>query len=310
MAKLADQALLKRANVMFATIPNSMDVEGSDNPDMVALGERLYFEKALSINHTQSCNSCHKLDDGGAGVDHLSVAIGALGNVGLRNTPSTWNAGFQFAQNWDASAKTLAEQAKSPILHPLEMAMASEKKVVKRLKKMAYKGAFKRAFPNESRPLNYDNIAKALAAFQGTLITQDRFDLFLNGDQSALNEQEKRGLSLVLTTGCTACHSGSMMGGQFMMKMGLVKPYPNTKDKGRGDITGQASDAFMFKVPPLRNVAQTAPFFHDGAGKTLEQAVLDTGWHQLGIKLEQKSVDDISAFLRSLDNTRPYQVKK
>ena len=243
---------------------------------------------------------------GGAGVDGLKVAIGALGTSGIRNTPSTWNAGFQFAQNWDGSAKNLEAQARDPILSTMEMGLESEKVAVKRLTKAKYKKAFKKAFPDSPRALSFENITRALAAFQRTLITQDRFDLYLAGDDKALNKQEKQGLSLIFTKGCIACHSGPMMGGQFFMKMGLVKPYPNTQDKGKGDISGKTHDEFMFKVPPLRNVAQTAPFFHDGAGKDLEQAVLDTGWHQLGIRLNEKEVADLSAFLRTLNNTRPY----
>jgi len=279
----------------------------NDSLEQIALGERLYFEKALSINNTQSCNSCHNILDGGAGVDNLKTSIGALGKPGRRNAPSTWNAGFQFAQNWDAGAKTLAEQARMPILDPLEMGMPSEKKAVQKLKKAGYKAAFKIAFPEDVRPLNYDNITKALAAFQRTLITQDRFDLFLAGDDAALSDQEKRGLSLVLDGSCSTCHSGPLMGGQFIIKMGLVNPYPNTEDKGHSEITGRRQDEFLFKVPILRNIAQTAPFFHDGSSEDLDDAVFKTGWHQIGIRFDKQQVLDISAFLRSLDNTRPFK---
>jgi len=187
--------------------------------------------------------------------------------------------------------------------------MPSEKKAVKKLKQAGYKKTFKQAFPDQARPLNYTNITRALAAFQRTLITQDRFDLFLDGDDNALNEQEKRGLTLVLNTGCSTCHSGPLMGGQFIIKMGLVNPYPNTQDKGRSEITGRKQDDFLFKVPILRNIAQTAPFFHDGAAADLDQAVFGTGWHQIGIEFEAQQVSDISAFLRALDNTRPFEPK-
>ncbi len=303
------QDLRERANSIFGKIPLQMKGADNDSPEQIALGERLYFEKALSINNTQSCNSCHNILDGGAGVDNLKTSIGALGESGRRNAASTWNAGFQFAQNWDAGAKTLAEQARLPILDPLEMAMPSGKKAVKQLKRAGYKKAFKLAFPGEARPLNYTNTTRALAAFQRTLITQDRFDLFLDGDEAALNDQEKRGLSLVLNKGCSICHSGPLMGGQFIIKMGLVNPYPNTEDKGHGEVTGRKQDDFLFKVPILRHIAQTAPFFHDGAATDLEQAVFDTGWHQIGIKFDSQQVSDISAFLRSLDNTRPFKRK-
>jgi len=181
----------------------------------IKLGERLYFETALSANRAQSCNSCHNILDGGAGVDSRKISVGALGNVGIRNAPSTWNAGFQFAQNWDGSAKTLEEQAKSPILNPIEMALKSEKIAIKRLSRKGYKKAFKQAFPNSKSSLSFDNIAQALAAFQRTLVTDDRFNQFLAGDNRALNAQEKRGLSRILNIGCTTCHASPLMGGNL-----------------------------------------------------------------------------------------------
>lgn len=306
---VSQEDLRKRATIMFGQLSRAMPGAEKDTIDQIRLGERLYFETTLSANRTQSCNSCHNLLDGGAGVDGLKTSIGALGSAGKRNAPSTWNAGFQFAQNWDASADTLAEQAKSPILNPLEMALASKKLATKRLSRAGYKKAFKQAFPSSSPSLSFENITRALAAFQRTLVTDDRFNHFLAGDDEALNEQEKRGLKGILNKGCTVCHSSPLMGGQFVIKMGLVNAYPNTEDKGLGEISGRPSDDFLFKVPSLRNTAQTAPFFHDGAGEDLEQAVFDTGWHQLGIKLDDKEVADMSAFLRALDNVAPYKTR-
>ena len=303
----AQEELRVRANVIFGQIPEKMRGSENDTREKVRLGERLYFEKALSINRTLSCNSCHNLLYGGAGVDNLKTSVGALGIVGRRNTPSTWNAGFQFAQNWDASASTLAEQARSPILDPSEMALPSEKEAIKRLRKIGYKKQFKLAFPEQANALNFENITLALAAFQRTLVTKDRFDEFLNGDDKALTSEEKSGLELVLSQGCISCHSGPLMGGRFVMEMGLVNPYANTEDKGRSEITGNEAQDFFFKVPSLRNTAQTAPYFHDGEGENLEKAVFDTGWLQLGIKLTEKEVSEISAFLRALDNTRPFK---
>jgi len=302
-----NEALRKRANLVFGQLPRTMPGAENDTLDQVRLGERLYFETTLSANRTQSCNSCHNILDAGAGVDSLKTSVGALGKVGTRNAPSTWNAGFQIKQNWDGSVDTLEEQAKSPILNPIEMALDSEKVAIKRLAREGYKKAFKQAFPNSKRPLSFDNIAQALAAFQRTLVTDDRFNHFLAGDDRALNEQEKRGLNRILNNGCSTCHTSPLMGGHFMMKMGLVNPYPNTKDKGMGAITGRPAHDFLFKVPSLRNTAMTAPFFHDGAGEDLEQAVFKTGWHQLGVKLNDEDVADISAFLRALNNVTPYQ---
>lgn len=302
----AQDELRQRAKVMFGQIPSVMPGSENDTLEQIRLGERLYFETALSINGTQSCNSCHNILDGGAGVDNLKTSMGALGEHGRRNAPSTWNAGFQFAQNWDTSAKTLEEQARIPILNPLEMALPSEKATTKKLARAGYKKAFKKAFPNEKKPFSFNNIGRALAAFQRTLISEDRFDHFLSGDDNALNNKEKEGLKLILNNGCSTCHSSPLMGGQFVIKMGLINPYPNIDDKGLGEVSGRPAHNFLFKVPMLRNTAQTAPFFHDGAGENLEQAVFATGWHQLGIELSDDDVESISAFLRSLDNIKRF----
>lgn len=302
---LDDAALLQKVRSVIGKIPNAMPGAEGDSAALVELGEKLYFETALSLNYTQSCNSCHNILQGGHGVDHKKTSVGALGGAGRRNAPSTWNAGFQWLQNWDASAKTLAEQAESPILDPNEMALPSMQEAVKRLQ-AEYDELFKLAFPSSSRPLTFENITKALAAFQRTLITQDRFDAFLQGDIKALNEQEKRGFLQFQKNGCMSCHSGPMLGGQFVMKLGVVVPYPNTEDKGYAEVTGREDHNYLFKVPILRNVANTAPYFHDGAGATLEEAVFLTGWHQLGKKLSDSEVQDISAFLTSLNNIKPY----
>ncbi|TDF39895.1 cytochrome-c peroxidase [Alteromonadaceae bacterium M269] len=298
----ASEDLRQLAANLFGQLPDSMPGSENDTPELIALGESLYFETALSANNTQSCNSCHNIRNNDGGVDHLKTSPGALGIMGTRNSPSTWNAGFQFAQFWDGRAKDLVEQAKSPLLNPAEMALKSEAEAIEKLTDAGYKDRFKKAFSSESEPLKFNNILQALAAFQRTLVTHDRFDDFLAGDLEALNQQEKQGLQTFINTGCNACHNGPLMGGELFMKMGLVNAYPNKEDKGRAQVTGSAADNFLFKVPPLRNVAKTAPYFHDGAGATLEQAVLDTGWHQLGIKFTDVQVEDISAFLRALNN--------
>lgn len=307
MTQQEQKALQVLANTYFGALPTAMPGSEEDTSARIELGKALYFETALSVNRTQSCNTCHNILNGGAGADNLPTSPGALGKLGQRNSPSTWNAGFQFAQFWDGRAATLAEQAKSPLLNPIEMALSSEHEAVKRLLLKGYSQQFEKAFPNQPSALTFYNIAEALAAFQRTLITRDRFDAFQEGNLDALNHDELIGLKTFMQVGCNACHNGPLMGGELFMKMGLVNPYPNTKDKGRARITGNSGDNFLFKVPPLRNVAQTAPYFHDGEGKTLEQAVQDTGWHQLGIKLNKQQVQEISVFLRTLDNTEPFQ---
>lgn len=304
----ASEAQRELALKVFGTMPATMPGSDNDTPEHIALGQALYFETALSANGSQSCNTCHDLDNTGSGTEPRSASVGALGDKGTRNSLTTWNAGFQFAQFWDGRAKTLSEQARSPILNPAEMALASEQEAVERLARKNYQPLFARAFPDKDVPLTFENITHALAAFQRTLITQDRFDAWLLGDDEALDEQEIRGMERFVRVGCNACHNGPLMGGQLFMKMGLVNPYPNHEDKGRAFVTGSSADNFLFKVPTLRHVAQTAPYFHDGAVFSLEQAVKDTAWHQLGTRLTDQDVADISAFLRTLDNTRKFNI--
>ncbi len=298
----ASEDLRKLASTLFGQLPDTMPGNENDTQEIIALGKALYFETALSVNNTQSCNSCHNILNNDGGVDHLKTSPGALGQLGRRNSPSTWNAGFQFAQFWDGRAKNLVEQAKSPLLNPLEMALPSEHAAIDNLTQAGYLDQFASAFPNDESPLQFNHILKALAAFQRTLVTHDRFDDFLAGDIGALTTHEQKGLEVFINSGCNACHNGPLMGGELIMKMGLVNAYPNKADKGRAEVTGNSADNYLFKVPPLRNVAKTAPYFHDGEGATLEQAVLETGWHQLGIKFTDQQVKDISTFLRSLNN--------
>jgi cytochrome c peroxidase len=301
-ALYAQESLHENALSYFSPLPKVMPGSNTDTVEQINLGKRLYFETSLSINHTQSCNSCHNITNGGAGVDQLTASIGALGVTGTRNAPATWNAGLHVAQFWDGRAKTLEEQAKFPIFNPKEMAMDSEKDVIFRLNNASYLAGFKAAFPNQKSPITIDNISIALASFQRTLITRDRFDLYLAGNLNAINTKEKNGLVVFIEKGCVACHNGSVLGGQLFMKMGIVHPYPNKIDKGVAQVTGNAADNYFFKVPSLRNILKTAPYFHDGAAKTIEQAIEDTGWHQLGLKLHPNDTKAIKAFFKTLNN--------
>ncbi len=298
----AQSSIHEAAVSFFSPLPIAMPTIEKHSQKKVNLGKQLYFETALSINKSQSCNSCHNILNGGAGVDNLRVSVGALGILGKRNSPSTWNAGLHVAQFWDGRAKTLTEQAKFPLFDPKEMAMSSEEQVIKRLTGKGYLDSFKQAFPEQALPINLVNISQALSAFQRTLITKDRFDDYLAGDQGAISEDEKAGLVVFIEKGCVACHNGGVLGGQLFMKMGIVHPYPNKIDRGVAHVTGNHSDNFLFKVPSLRNVLNTAPYFHDGAAVTIEQAIIDTGWHQLGIKLNSQEVSAIKVFFNSLNN--------
>ena len=294
------KALRTQALEVVSPIPDKMPGAEADTPALVKLGRELYFEKALSKNNSQSCNSCHMVDKNLGGVDNEATSEGAFGKRGGRNSPTTLNAGFQFAQFWDGRAEDLAAQAKGPVLNPIEMAMASESEVVVRLGAMPkYQELFKAAFPGAATTVTYNNMAKAIAAFERTLVTRDRFDDFLKGNDKALTELELHGLKNYLTLGCTTCHYGPVMGGQVYQKVGLVKPFP-TEDKGRFDVTKDEDDMFKFKVPMLRNIAITHPYFHAGQIKSLEEAVKTMAWHQLGLELQDDQVKSLVAFLKSL----------
>jgi len=286
---------------VISVLPDKMPGAEKDSPTLVDLGKKLYFEKALSINGKQSCNSCHAVDAGRAGVDNEPTSPGAFGKRGGRNSPTTLNAGFHLAQFWDGRAPDLKEQAKGPILNPVEMAMPAEPVVVERLKAdKDYPRLFAAAFVGESDPVNYENLARAIAAFERTLVTHDRFDDFLKGQTEVLTSAESRGLHTFLTLGCTTCHNGPLLGGNSYQKVGLIKPYENQADVGRAAITKDDDDKLKFKVPSLRNIAATHPYFHDGKIGTLNEAVRRMADLQIGIQLTKEQEADLVAFLQTL----------
>lgn len=292
---------MKQVNLMFGTIPKTMPGAERDSKELIALGEKLYHETALSANDTQSCSSCH--DVKGGGVDNQPVSTGAFGEKGGRNSPTVFNAGFHLAQFWDGRAKDLQEQAAGPILNPVEMAMASEADAVKKINaKSEYHSLFAAALPDKTDPISYENITHAIAAFERTLITRDRFDDFQNGDDDALTANEKAGLDTFIAVGCTACHSGPLLGGHMYQKSGLLHPYRNQKDTGRFQVTGVESDRYAFKVPSLRNIELTAPYFHNGGVATLEEAIDEMARIQLGKKLTGGERTAILDFLRALSD--------
>ncbi len=302
-AESSDAATLRpKAKALFPPMPDKMPGAEKDTPARVELGRKLYFEKNISANRTQACNSCHQVEPGKAGVDGLPTSPGAFGKFGGRNSPTTLNAGFHVAQFWDGRAATLEDQAKGPVLNPGEMAMPNAEDVIKRLaENKDYEKLFAAAFPNEKAPMTYDNFARAVAAFERTLVTRDRYDDFAKGDEKALTAAELKGLETFINTGCIACHTGSFFGGHMYQKMGLVNAY-ETKDFGRFELTKKPEDKFVFKVPSLRNIALTAPYFHDGKAAELDDAVRKMAWHQLGKKLTDDEVKAIVSFLRSLSD--------
>ena len=279
-------------------------IEVADNPEnpvtdaKVDLGRMLYYDTRLSKNRTVSCNSCHDLAS--FGDDGLKTSKGINEQFGGRSAPSVYNAAIHIAQFWDGRAKDVEEQAIGPVTNPIEMGMPDPDYVLNVLKSIpGYVEAFKTAFPDQDEPLTYVNVGNAIGAFERKLLTPSPFDDFLKGDDTALNDAEKHGLNLFITSGCTVCHSGMGVGGHLYQKLGLVKEWP-TKDLGRYEATKVETDKYFFKVPSLRNITETAPYLHDGSVETLPEIVSKMAEYQLGRVLPEEDVNAIVTFLGSL----------
>lgn len=275
----------------------------------VALGKALFFDKRLSQDNTLNCASCHGLDKGG--TDQTQVSIGVHGQKGSINSPTVFNAAYNFCQFWDGRARDLQEQSAGPVTNPVEMGSNFDD-VVKKLEMDApFKKQFVQTYPDG---LSKKNITDAIAQYEKTLITPNSpYDKFLRGEKYALTAQQKRGYELFLSNNCASCHSGINMGGQSFEKMGVKADYfawrnihklgghtkINMADNGRFNATQKQSDRFKFKVPTLRNIAITYPYFHDGSTSDLVQAVQIMARFQEGTELSDSDAKDIAAFLTS-----------
>lgn len=290
----------KASLAVFAPLPASVPGEsGRVTEEAVTLGRMLYYEPRLSKSQAISCNSCHDLANYGA--DGQPTSDGHKGQKGDRNSPTVFNAAGHFSQFWDGRAPDVEEQAKGPVLNPVEMAMPAEANVVAVLESMPeYVDLFRKAFPKEKRPVTYDNMAKAIGAFERKLMTPSRWDTLLAGDASALTPEETVGLKAFLETGCQTCHNGALLGGTSYQKLGAAKAYPGVTDPGRFKVTKVEGDRSVFKVPSLRNVEKTGPYFHDGKVASLDKAVQDMAEFQLGKKLSPQQVKQIVVFLKVL----------
>ena len=284
----------------FAPLPPAPVYRASDSTNAkVDLGRMLYYDARLSKNETVSCNSCHRLS--AYGVDGKATSEGQDGQRGSRNSPTVYNASMQFRQFWDGRAPDVERQAQGPLLNPIEMAMPSEQAVVERLKAIpGYYAAFQKAFPGDRNPITLEHVSEAIGAFERGLRTPSRWDAYLQGDQTTLTAQEKLGFNQFVDAGCAMCHSGDLVGGHAYQKLGVRKEYSDTSDAGRYAVTQNQSDRMVFKVPSLRNVAMTAPFFHNGKVSTLEEAVSQMAIYQTGTPLSTESRDAIVAWLKCL----------
>ena len=281
----------------FEPLPESI-IDEEKNAALIKLGKTLYLDPRLSVNDKISCNSCHQLDN--HGVDSEPTSPGHDNKRGGRNSPTTMNAALHIAQFWDGRASDVEEQALGPILNPIEMGMPNKGAVVSKLRAIdEYQPLFTKAFPDQEFPFNYNNIGVAIGAFERTLLTPSRFDDYLKGDEDALNKKEQSGLNKFIKAGCATCHNGVAIGGNSYKKIGLVEPY-DTDDMGRFEVTQIESDKKTFKVPSLRNITKTGPYFHDGSVETLDEAIRLMAKHQLGKEVDSSFIKDIKAFLASL----------
>ncbi|ALG89761.1 MULTISPECIES: cytochrome-c peroxidase [Actibacterium] len=288
-----------------STVPQIAD--NRVTPEKIALGKSLFFDPRLSASGVFSCYSCHNLATGGD--DNQETSIGHGWQKGPRNSPTVLNAVLNEAQFWDGRANDLKAQAKGPIQAGVEMANTPENVVLTLNSMTDYVAWFNAAFPDDAEPVSFDNMARAIEAFEATLITPAPFDAFLNGDDMALTEMERAGLELFMDKGCIACHSGVNVGGEGYHPFGLIeKPGADilpVGDKGRFAVTDTADDEYVFRAAPLRNVAVTAPYFHSGKVWDLKVAVQIMAESQLGEELADEEADQLVAFLDTLTGTVP-----
>lgn len=314
------QGFSKIIETPFESLPKKAPApkDNPTTPAKVELGKQLYFDPRLSLDGTVSCNSCHNVMSNGS--DNRPVSAGIKGQLGGRSAPTVWNSAFHSVQFWDGRAATLEEQAKGPLTNPIEMGMPNHQAVMDRIKKIpGYVTQFERVFGKNG--MTIDNLAKAIAAYERTLITPDApIDLYLRGNEKALSAQAKKGLKTVMEVGCVACHTGINFNGANLepgegsyqkfptfTDNEYVKKYQFMKDKGRAEVTKDEADAHFWRVPTWRNVALTAPYFHNGSVKTLPEAVRVMAKTQLGKDLTEEQVSDIVAFLQSTTGKFPSQ---
>jgi cytochrome c peroxidase len=319
----AADSLRDQARGLFELIPEGAPALPGNpaTPERIALGKMLYFDPRLSESRTMSCSTCHNISMGG-----VRASPAERGSLGGRNVPTVLNAVFNTSQFWDGRAPDLKEQAVTSVVanpkallparggamipSPAEMNIARQHAVEELKTIPGYVEAFKKAFPSEADPVSYDNIGRAIAVFEAALITPGApFDRWLQGDDNALSEAQKQGLKIFIDKGCSNCHNGINVGGGMFARFGVAKnPGPELlppDDLGRFAITKEVSDKYVFKVPSLRNVELTAPYFHSGPVVDLKQAIAVMGESQLGKKPDESERDRIAAFLTSLTGRQP-----
>lgn len=287
----------------FAPLPAATDWKSADGAKAkVELGRMLFSDRRLSVGHDASCSKCHLLSTFGA--DGKDFSIGHGGRPTRRNTPTIYGASLLPTLFWDARGETLEAAILMHLDEPALMGAPGRPRVEATLRSIpAYVAAFKDAFPGEPQPVTTVNVVNALGAFTRILVTPARWDRFLKGEETSITDAQKIGFEKFVEVGCSECHSGALVGGDSMQKLGKVRPWANTSDKGKGHISRSGEDEMVFRVPSLRNVSRTGPWFHDASAKTLGEAVRLMAAHQLGKDLDDETVRVITSFLDSLAST-------
>jgi cytochrome c peroxidase len=294
---------------LFLPIATPIAPQDSVSASRIELGRRLFFENRVSMDGNINCAFCHLPEKHGS--DGLPKAIGVFGEENPRNAPSVFNAALNFKQHWRGERESLEEQAEKSLLGPASFGNPDFATAIGKLKAIpAYGEAFKDAFPDEAEPINSKNWGRAIAAYERTLLTPSTFDAFLSGDARALADRERAGLRKFIDLGCAGCHNGAGVGGGSFQKFGLQADYWKetgvaVPDRGRVDVTKNDADLYVFKAPALRNVAKTAPYFHDGSVDDLTKAVRVMARTQLGKTLSDTDAVEIVAFLGSLTGRPP-----
>jgi cytochrome c peroxidase len=310
-----DTALLTKAQEYFKVLPAQANlITDPVKASREKLGQMLFYDPRLSTSGTTSCNSCHNLSS--FGVDNLSAANSPEGNPAGRNAPTVFNAALHNMYFWDGRALTIEEQPGKMVLNPDELSVPHLGFIVNRLRSDSiYPSLFAASFPDDKIPVSFTNVKRSIAAFERTLLAPSRFDAFMSGNLSALNAEEKQGLALFMDAGCANCHNGVGIGGNSAQRFGIFTDYrtlthSRVDDEGKMKVTGDTKDKDVFKVPGLRNVGMTFPYFHDGSIANLDTTVKIMGKVELNKKFSDAEVKNIVAFLKTLTGDIRNDAKK
>jgi len=309
-AQEAGQPLMAKARQLFNPLPQDMATMAFPiTPARVALGKKLFFDPRLSLDGTVSCATCHR--PALYGTDALAKSIGVEHRLNARNAPTVLNAALQFKAHWIGDRANVEEQAMKSLLGHASFGNPDFAAVVRKINALSgYAADFKQAFPNDREPVKPENWGTAIGAYERTLVTPSPFDAYLKGNVKALSPQAQQGLKTFIDIDCVSCHNGVAVGGSMFQKFGIFGDYwketgSQSVDNGRFNETKVPADKYIFKVPSLRNVAMTPPYFHDGSVSTLPQAVHIMGKVQLGKELSDQEVNGLMAFLNNLTGELP-----